>query len=248
MNYDKFEINKIYNKSRLLPDETMKLWIDKILDVLKGVEIRKILDLGCGTGRFTDSLSKALNVPVFGVDASIKMIQSSNPSNNCFFLIGSADSIPFFNGTFDLIYLSMVYHHINNLEKFYGELRRVSKSNRYFIIRNSTSDLFNEVRYLKYFPSAVELNKKRIPSKQNFIDFSEKNGYALVKHEIVFQKFAESLKEYADKISLRSLSDLSMISDNDFITGINKMYQDAENNNDEYIYEPVDLFTFKKKK
>jgi len=52
LNYDNTNIHKIYDTSRSLPSETIDLWLNTIDSAIDN-PIENIIDLGCGTGRFT---------------------------------------------------------------------------------------------------------------------------------------------------------------------------------------------------
>ena len=72
--YLKTATAKRYDSARLLPAETLTLWLEAVAAVVRKDEIKKILDLGCGTGRFTASLSEAFDCPVIGVEPSAAML------------------------------------------------------------------------------------------------------------------------------------------------------------------------------
>lgn len=87
---------------------------------LPEINASKILDLGCGTGRF-------LNFANFGVDISPKMIeiaQKKYPEKNL--KIGSLSEIPFENFYFDSIFCFHVIMHLDekNLEAFLKETNK----------------------------------------------------------------------------------------------------------------------------
>ena len=72
------------------------------------------------------------------------------------------------------------------------------------------------------------------------------NGkYELLSHKVLWQLFARNLSEYIEKISRRSLSDLALISDQDFNDGLDRMMLDAKRSPAGEILEPIDLFIFR---
>ncbi|MGD9201394.1 MAG: methyltransferase [Chitinispirillia bacterium] len=56
--YNSKKAADIYNKSRQIPESTMDQWMDFLIASVPKREINTILDLGCGTGRFSYALSK----------------------------------------------------------------------------------------------------------------------------------------------------------------------------------------------
>ena len=56
--YDSKKVASSYNKARLMPESTMDQWMDLLTALVPIDEINTILDLGCGTGRFSFALAK----------------------------------------------------------------------------------------------------------------------------------------------------------------------------------------------
>jgi len=92
----------------------------------------KVLDLGCGNGRFyEDFISKGANY--FGVDPSVEMIKickDSYPQGD--FRVAYGNELPFEEEYFDKIFSIAVLHHIPSIssrKEFLKEARRVLKKN-----------------------------------------------------------------------------------------------------------------------
>ena len=91
----------------------------------------------------------------------------------------------------------------------------------------------------------MSLNRDRLPPKDELIGTMEASGLSLLSHDIVEQKFADTLAEYCEKISQRGLSDLTMLQDCDFEAGVQRMKRDVETDgNAGPIVELVDMFVF----
>jgi len=97
----------------------------------------RVLDLGCGNGRYMDFIKKNRG-QYFGIDNSeelIKIAKQKYPQDN--FQIGDALALPFENDFFDKIYSIAVLHHIPSKEsriKFLQEAKRVLNPNGLFIV------------------------------------------------------------------------------------------------------------------
>ena len=141
--YDQKDIHLRYEKSRRLPEETMTLWLESISKYVPRNSTRIIVDLGCGAGRFTEGLSAHFSASVYGIDPSWKMLSQALKtldqkgtgiagqaiaSPTVRFIQASAEGIPLTNSSADLIFLSMVYHHIRDKVEAVCEFRRVLKS------------------------------------------------------------------------------------------------------------------------
>ena len=78
--YARTDIHVSYDKSRQLPEETLDLWLDAISQHVSPDAVETIVDLGCGTGRFTNGLSDRFSAKVYGVDPSENMLAAARAS------------------------------------------------------------------------------------------------------------------------------------------------------------------------
>lgn len=107
----------------------------KILEVLKYEKAKnsmKILDFGCGDGNSSKYFSKYFNnSEIIGIDVSEQSIKEANQKKikNAGFQSFNGKTIPFEDNQFDVIFTSMVFHHIeHNLhDSILNEIRRVLK-------------------------------------------------------------------------------------------------------------------------
>jgi ubiquinone/menaquinone biosynthesis C-methylase UbiE len=88
-----------------------------------------ILDVGCGTGKLLRSASERFpGARLVGVDAAIEMVkqaQSSTPNGTIQFQQATAEELPFPDGSFDLVFSTMTFHHWSDQQKAIGEIKRV---------------------------------------------------------------------------------------------------------------------------
>ena len=94
-------------------------------------ENKKILDVGCGIS----SILHFIKGQKYGIDALIKeyrtLYQYPNTINT---IPAKAESIPFKNETFDIIFCSNAYDHVDNIELARKEIYRVLKPEGYFVL------------------------------------------------------------------------------------------------------------------
>src|SRR3984893_6057731 len=77
MDYDETEIATTYDKARALAPETLLLWQDLLSAHSDRAAISLVIDLGCGTGRFSEVLAAHSRVHVIGIDPSEKMVDQA---------------------------------------------------------------------------------------------------------------------------------------------------------------------------
>lgn len=107
-----------------------------ILKMLKGIEGKKVLDIGCGTGRLVGKLleRKAL---VTGVDVSGEMLKiASKKFKSTEFIEADAEKMPFPDESFDMMIASFLIVHLKDLDKFFDEAYRILRPGGSFIVTN----------------------------------------------------------------------------------------------------------------
>jgi ubiquinone/menaquinone biosynthesis C-methylase UbiE len=89
-----------------------------------------ILDIGCGTGRLLRAAAARFpGARLEGVDAAEGMVKQATailpPGLDIRFQQATAESLPFANGSFDLVFSTMTFHHWSDQPKAISEVRRV---------------------------------------------------------------------------------------------------------------------------
>lgn len=107
-------------------------YISDLSDTMHLNECSKVLEVGIGTGivsRYLLNFTKN----VFGVDISPSMLALTDENINTY--IAFADSLPFANETYDVVFGRQVYHNLNEyFDSAISEAKRILKPNGKFII------------------------------------------------------------------------------------------------------------------
>ena len=247
--YDDTTIHLEYDSGRELHDDVVGMWMHAMSSKVDRNKIEYILDLGCGTGRFSEKLSRHFGARVHGIDPSENMLRraiESGRKSRCQFSLGCAEHIPLGDGEADLVFMSMTYHHIECIESATNEILRVLKNGGYLCIRNATIECMESYLWLKYFPTAHEIESARLPRAYDVLEHFKCKGFDVVFHGALRQQFAASLEEYVKKIGLRTLSALERVSDEEFFAGMQRMKQSiGKSSRAEAIFEDIYLFVFR---
>lgn len=135
--------------------------IDETLARVDAGNSKTMLDVGCGTGILIDRLNNLNgNIHYYGCDISKEMIniaKSKVPTNNVKFAVSTAESLPYSDDMFDMVFSTSVLHFVRDREKMIGEIKRVLKSNGTFVLtdwcmRYKTIRMLNFI--LRYFDPA----------------------------------------------------------------------------------------------
>ncbi len=247
--YGRDGINLRYDSGRRLPTDTINLWLDVITRHVPVRSVQAIADVGCGTGRFSRLLARRYRAKVFGVDPSSTMLASARRTGRyqrMKFMKGSAEDIPLPDGSCDMVFLSQAYHHISDEARAGAEFKRVLKPRGFLCIRNSTTENLGSYFYHRFFPVALRFCTKLLPSRAQVKRAMRSAGFDLDFHGAIQQVFAENLAEYARKIGLRTLSDLTALPDRQFHAGLKRLETYCRNHDSgEPVREDIDLFVFR---
>ena len=248
--YTEIEAASRYDSARSLPSQTKTLWLGALKSSIPRQEIRKILDLGCGTGRFTAALGKAFECSVVGLEPSGAMLDVAMSQNepDVEWKQGQAENIPIETEAVDLVFMSQVFHHFAEPERALREINRVLTETGYLAIRNGTREYNEQLEWLRFFPEARKIEDGRTPSQQELKELVCGAFFELIAQRTIYQLFADSYSEYFEKISQRGLSALIIISDEAFQSGLQQFQKWVSGQPKNIpVYEPIDLFVFQKR-
>ncbi|RDI71209.1 class I SAM-dependent methyltransferase [Halopelagius longus] len=116
-----------------------------VLDALGPVEDKDVLEIACGTGRFTVMLAER-GANIVGLDISRAMMtqgrekaRRAGVEDHIEFLRGDAARLPFPDDHFDAVFAMRFFHLADTPAKFLAEMARVSKEVVFFDTFNDTS-------------------------------------------------------------------------------------------------------------
>jgi len=124
---------------------------EAVLDAIGPVDDKSILEVACGTGRFTVMLAER-GADIVGLDISGPMLEegrqkarAAGVADHVEFMRGDAARLPFPNNHFDTVVAMRFFHLADTPASFLAEMRRVSKHQVFFDTFNrfSTRSLYN---------------------------------------------------------------------------------------------------------
>ena len=247
--YDKDHASH-YDASRNMPPEMQEAWLTTARKYLPHKDGARIIDIGSGTGRFAELFVKLPNSHITGVEPSEEMrkvAETKKSSDRIRYLKGSAESLPITNERFDLAWISMVIHHVDNRTACASEAARVLNKGGFAIVRNTFSGRLEGIELYEYFTGTAEIDNNRLPSVDEVRQPFEAAGLSFVALESVQQIFAVDFPAYIEKMRNRGTSTLRLISDEEFQKGLSRLEEiQRSGKRSGPVTEFIDMLVFRK--
>jgi ubiquinone/menaquinone biosynthesis C-methylase UbiE len=117
--YDEFYVSASGRNIDQLEKQQLKIFLDK-------VPVQSVLELGCGTGHWTEFLS-SLGFSVTALDVSEAMLRIARQKNipNAKILNADASSLPFEDNSIGLVFTITMLEFVQDIQKVLAEIFRV---------------------------------------------------------------------------------------------------------------------------
>jgi SAM-dependent methyltransferase len=248
MDYDTTDIPVSYDRGRDHGPEFLRLWMDVVASYVKKEPINSILDLGCGTGRFSEALADHFNAEVVGFDPSTKMLDQARTKlrdRRVRYELGRGEVIPLPNDSVDLIFASMIFHHLDDPKLAAHECRRVLRDAGIAFLRTGIRDRISSYPYVEFFPESRPILEEILPSAAKIREIFESAGFTTVDTDLITQQIAPDYVAYAEKIAAGADSVLARLSPSDFQAGLQALESYGSRASDKPVTEPIDVFIFR---
>ena len=248
MDYDATDIPAAYDRGRDHGPELLELWMNVIASYVQNQRLHTILDLGCGTGRFSESLAAHFDAEVIGIDPSKKMLEQAQNKlrdHRVRYQLGRAEAIPIENKSVDLIFSSMTFHHFDDPMLAARECRRVLRDQSAVILRTGIRERIPSYPYVEFFPESLPIMEDYIPSSAFVREVFLAAGFSTVSCDLVTQQIAPDYVSYVDKLAAGADSVLAQLSASDFQAGLEAIRAYAARAGNKPVCEPIDVFVIR---
>jgi SAM-dependent methyltransferase len=185
-----------------------------------GLAGTRVVEIGCGTGSNLHVLANAFGCRVTGIDSSEGMLEQARQKlPDAELRLGRAESLPFGDGDFDAALMSLVVQHLDRPRAF-PEARRILVAGGRLVIVTPDPEAFPRAWMAPLFPSYVEVEQARFPSRQQLDAELEQAGFASVR--VVPMRVARRFsREHAlERIRGRYASTFDLLSDEEYRAGL----------------------------
>jgi ubiquinone/menaquinone biosynthesis C-methylase UbiE len=111
-----------------LPERLALLEVDRVVNLaMEGSVSTTVLDVGTGSGVFAEAFLR-LGLAVTGIDPNLEMLTAAKQfAPAAIFIRGMVENLPFEDRSYDLIFLGLVLHESDDLNKAMREVSRCAR-------------------------------------------------------------------------------------------------------------------------
>lgn len=181
---------------------------------------RRILDVGCGTGALAAALAERAHAKVWGVDEDVEMlaVASDRVSASVGLKQARAEALPFRDGWFERVTLSLVVHLVDRPVAL-AEARRVLAAEGRLAIVTFDPSHFDCYWLNRFFPSIEAIDRRRFPTGEALTAELGEAGFAAVESHLLDQRATLGREEALAKIRGRHISTFDLLSPDELAAG-----------------------------
>lgn len=151
---------------REVPRDGLVHWRDAVGRHLRPVPGMTVADIGAGTGAFTAAFHDWFDPHIVAVEPSAAMRARIPRRPGIEVLEGDARALPLADGSVDAAWLSLVVHHLSDLDAAAREIRRVLRPGAPVLIRQGFAGRVDTTRTFpwEFFPEIARMVTDTYPS------------------------------------------------------------------------------------
>jgi ubiquinone/menaquinone biosynthesis C-methylase UbiE len=215
-----------YDDGRAFPLDQLDGWRRAVAGLVPTRSAGPLLDVGSGTGIWSDAFAQWFGVCVVGIEPSRGMraqAAAKRSHANIAYMGGRADALPVRGDSGGAAWLSTVIHHFGDIPAAAVELRRVLHPGAPVLIREGFTGRTEGIPWLQFFPEALAVTERFWPTVDAVIAAFAPAGFRFEMLQPVEQITARNLRDYTDLVRVRADSTLIQLSDDLFAAGLNRL-------------------------
>jgi ubiquinone/menaquinone biosynthesis C-methylase UbiE len=221
-----------YRAVREIPRDGLEEWRDAVRRHLSPVPGMTLVDIGAGTGQFAAAFGDWFGLSIIAVEPSAAMRAQVPRRPDIRVLEGDASTIPLPDDSADGAWMSLMIHHIPDLEAAAREIRRVLRPGAPVLIRQGFPGRLDRVELVRWFPETAR-TAGTYPSVEQTCQAFAAAGFSRDALESIPETYRASLAEFLAQVDTFRRADTTMrnLSDEEFLRGkerLRRAVQDAE--------------------
>jgi ubiquinone/menaquinone biosynthesis C-methylase UbiE len=219
------EIAEVYDQARKADKPHLEWWYTRLAEAGGLGPGKRLIDLGCGTGRFTIPLVERTGCEAVGLDGSPEMLaraREKDSTGRITWVLGDVENLDVEAAGFDCALMSLMMHHLQDHLGMFRRVLGLLRPGGVFLVRQGTLEqILNDAMH-RFFPETIGVDLARTPMRLQIEQWLRQAHFAEVEVELIKQKSAESSEQVLDELRLRVHSALRLIGDDAFYAGLRR--------------------------
>ena len=188
-----------------------------------------LVDIGAGTGAFAAAFADWFDLSVIAVEPSAAMRAQIPRTAAIRMLEGDAVALPLADASADAAWLSLVIHHIADLEAAAREIRRVLRPGAPVLIRQGFPGRLDRVELVRWFPETARAAES-YPTVEATCDAFAAAGLRREAFERVRETYPGSLAAFLGQVDTFREADTTMrgLTEDEFLRGKERLRRAVE--------------------
>jgi ubiquinone/menaquinone biosynthesis C-methylase UbiE len=191
---------------------------------------RRLLDVGCGTGRFAVLARERLGGRVWGLDPSAEMLREARArpgAETIGWKRGSAERLPFRSAWFDAAHMHLVVHALDDRPAALCEIARVLAPGGRLAIATFAREHFERFFLNPYFPSIERVDTARFPDPSVLAGEVAGAGFGAIAVERIAQPVHAEAGAVVERVRGRYISTLHLLDPDEYARGLAALEHDV---------------------
>ncbi len=224
---------RTFDDARSSPEDVRGFWLPALARLADLGPGRRVLDVGCGTGRLSVPLSEACRV--VGVDTSAEMLAvARSKGGRADFVRADAAHLPVAADRFDVALAVLVLHLLPDLR---AALREVARVARRAVIATVDMERRKPHALDEAFPSLQGIDEARFPRITALEAACREAGLPRVQVSEATRRIESSTARFLERVRGRYLSTLALLPPGEFERGLAWLEATLPARGDRYAYE-----------
>lgn len=193
-------------------------------------DFRRLVDVGCGTGRFATFAKARRGGRVWGVDPSPEMLRRARErpgAGGIGWKQASAERLPFTGGWFDAAHMHLVVHTLPDRPAALAEIGRVLAPGGRIAIATFAMEHFTRFYLNPYFPSIATVDGARFPDPAALAGELGEAGFRAASVERISQPVSAEPQDVLERVRGRYISTLHLLEPVEYAEGLARLERDV---------------------
>ena len=221
-------------------DDNVRFWVPLLIAAARIRSGLKVLDVGCGTGGFARAIAASAAARVTGCDCSERFLEFAKrqppaAGADVDWVVGDAEQLPFADGSFDRVLLSLVLHQLARPDAAAKEAFRVLRSGGLVLVRTIAPEDVAERVPERYLPAMAAADAARLPRLETIVGWLEESGFRNVALERHLRNKRLAAEEQERELRVEARCRYPFLGRDELDDAVARMRADAERAGGEWV-------------